>query len=196
MLDDPNPQVVVIAGPNGAGKSTLAPFLLRDSFGLMEFVNADNIAAGLSAFQPEGAAVEAGRVMLKRLYDLAAARSSFAFETTLATRSFATWIAELKQEGYNFHLLFLWLDSPELATQRVSERVFLGGHDVPEQVIQRRYTKGIRNFFNLYRPLADSGVVYDNSLSGRMVQVAAGVGGTTREVIDENLWAQFQASIK
>ncbi|HEX8162616.1 MAG TPA: hypothetical protein VF538_12135 [Pyrinomonadaceae bacterium] len=134
--------------------------------------------------------------MLKRLHDLAGARSSFAFETTLATRSYATWIAELKREGYNFHLLFLWLDSPELATQRVSERVFLGGHDVPEQVIRRRYAKGIRNFFDLYRPLADSWVVYDNSLSGERRRVATGVANLTANVLDESRWLQFQASAK
>ncbi|MFL6230735.1 MAG: AAA family ATPase [Pyrinomonadaceae bacterium] len=195
-MGDPNPQVVVIAGPNGAGKSTLAPFLLRDTFGLMEFVNADSIAAGLSAFQPEGAAIEAGRVMLKRLRDLAAAQVSFAFETTLATRSYAHWLAALKRGGYNFHLLFLWLHSPELAAQRVHERVMMGGHSVPEEVISRRYAKGLRNFSGLYRPIADSWLVYDNSSSGRMTQVAAGVGNTTREVLDESLWSQFQASVK
>jgi predicted ABC-type ATPase len=134
--------------------------------------------------------------MLKRLRDLAAARVSFAFETTLATRSYAPWIARLKRQGYNFHLLFLWLHSPALAAQRVSERVLLGGHEVPEEIIRRRYTKGLRNFFGLYRPLADSWVVYDNSLSGRMAQIAAGIGDLTRAVHDENSWAQFQAGVK
>lgn len=192
-MGEPNPQVVVIAGANGAGKSTLAPFLLRDNFGLMEFVNADSIATGLSAFQPENAAFEAGRIMLKRLHSLADERGTFAFETTLATRSYAPWIVRLKRRGYSFHILFLWLSSPDLAMQRVRERVFLGGHDVPKRIIRRRYAKGLRNFFDLYQPLADSWAVYDNSLSGKMRHVASGSGVTAAEVFDENLWAQFQA---
>lgn len=114
-MSEANPQVIVIAWPNGAGKSTLAPYLLRDTFGLLEFVNADSIALGLSAFRPEGESPEAGRVMLRRLRELSAARASFAFETTLSTRSYAPWIAGLKGSGYNFHLTFLWLRSPDLA---------------------------------------------------------------------------------
>jgi predicted ABC-type ATPase len=111
------PQVIIIAGPNGAGKSTLAPFLLRDRLGLPEYVNADTIAQGLSAFQPERVAIEAGRVMLKRLRDLARQQASFAFETTLATRSYAPWLKELCGPGYRVQLLFIWLRSPGLAEE-------------------------------------------------------------------------------
>jgi predicted ABC-type ATPase len=116
------PQLAIIAGPNGAGKSTLAPFLLRDTFGLLEFVNADTISAGLSAFNAQAVALDAGRVMLARLRELAGRKQDFAFESTLSTRSYAPWIRRLAQEGYQFHLLFLWLNTDDLAIQRVRER--------------------------------------------------------------------------
>ena len=191
-----NPQVIIFAGPNGAGKTTLAPFLLRDELGITEYVNADAIAAGLSAFNPAGATFEAGRVMLGRLRELSAESRSFAFETTLATRSYAAFIRRLKQEGYEFHLLFLWLRSPELAAERVRGRVLSGGHDVPTHIIRRRYVGGARNFFRLYRSLADSWVVYDNSVSGEPVRVAAGQGETVRNIRDAKLWQQFSATAK
>src|SRR5215212_10654139 len=108
-MADTDPLVIAIAGPNGAGKSTLAPFLLRNHFGLTEYVNADTIALGLSAFRPEGAAFEAARVMLIRIRALADAGSHFAFETTLATRSYAKLVRDLKRRGYKFHVVFLWL---------------------------------------------------------------------------------------
>ena len=116
------PQIIILAGPNGAGKSTLAPTLLRDWLGLAEFVNADTIATGLAAFAPERAAIEAGRVMLKRMHELAAQRADFAFETTLATRSYVPWLNRLRSEGYLVHLLFIWLRRPALAVARVRER--------------------------------------------------------------------------
>ncbi len=162
-MSEKNPHVIVIAGPNGAGKSTTAPMLLKGTLGVTEFVNADVIALGLSAFQPESAAFHAGRVMLERLHYLANERVDFAFETTLASRSFAPWIAKLKQSGYTFHLVFLWLPSAGFAVARVAERVRMGGHDVAEETIRRRYNKGIENFFRLYRPLTDTWRIYDNS---------------------------------
>ena len=132
-----SPQIIILAGPNGAGKSTLAPYLLRDRLGLMEFVNADVIASGLSAFDPEQAAMEAGRVMLHRLRELAAQKKNFAFETTLATRSYAKWLRQLRQEGYRINLIFVALDSADLAVQRVNARVAAGGHNIPEETIRR-----------------------------------------------------------
>ncbi|HEY0078620.1 MAG TPA: zeta toxin family protein [Pyrinomonadaceae bacterium] len=194
-MNVPSPQIIIIAGANGAGKSALAPFLLRDKFGLTEYVNADAIALGLSAFRPESAALEAGRIMLRRLRQLADEGCSFAFETTLSTRSYAAWLRRLKQQGYNFHLLFIWLRSPELAVERVKERVSLGGHNVPEHIIRRRYEKGVRNFFSLYCRLADSWVVYDNSISGRWLRVAAGKRAVI-SVIEESLWHQFKEAAK
>jgi predicted ABC-type ATPase len=142
-----NPQVILIAGPNGAGKSTLAPILLRDEFELMEFVNADTIAIGLSALQPERTAIEARRVMLKRLRGLVERKASFAFETTLATRSYAHWLADLRQRGYKVNLMFIWLSSSDLAVERVKQRVIAGGHDIPEETIRRRYQNGVGQVF-------------------------------------------------
>jgi predicted ABC-type ATPase len=148
------PHVFVIAGPNGAGKSTAAPALLRDLLGVAEYVNADLIAQGLSAFDPQSVAFQAGRVMLGRLRQLAARRRHFAFETTLATRGYLPWLRTLRADGFAFDLAFLWLPSPEMAVARVAERVCRGGHDVPEAVIRRRYARGLQNFFRLYRPRA------------------------------------------
>jgi predicted ABC-type ATPase len=127
-LSEARPSVVVLAGPNGAGKSTTAPALLQGALGVTEFVNADDIARGLSAFNVEGAALAAGRVMLARLRELARQRISFAFETTLASRSFAGWLADLKRNGYSVHIVFLWLPSAEFAVLRVADRVRMGGH--------------------------------------------------------------------
>lgn len=168
-----NPHLIIIAGPNGAGKSTTAPALLKGTLGVTEFVNADVIAQGLSAFNPDRAAFQAGRVMLERLQQLAAEGENFAFETTLASRTFAHWIEALKQTGYTFHLLFLWLPSPEFAIARVAERVRMGGHDVPEETIERRYYAGLKNFFKLYRPLADSWYFLDNSQVAQSILLAS-----------------------
>jgi predicted ABC-type ATPase len=191
MAHNPRPHVVIIAGPNGAGKTTLAPLLLRDTFGVVEYVNGDDIALGLSAFQPEKVAREAGRIMLKHLRTLAAQRRTFAFESTLATRSYAPWIRQLCQQDYAFHVLFLWLRSPDLAVQRVRERVRLGGHDVPEVVVRRRYQHGIRNFFDLYLPLATSWSVYDNSVAQAPLLLATGQGSALPIIYQPALWQRF-----
>ena len=141
-MNQQSPNVVVVAGPNGSGKSTAAPALLRDYLGITKFVNADVIAQGLSAFGSENVAMQAGRVMLERLEDLAGEQLDFAFETTLASRSFAPWLQKLGTAGYRAHLLFLWLPSPEMAVARVASRVQQGGHNVPEDVVIRRYHAG------------------------------------------------------
>src|SRR4030042_4484999 len=127
------PHLIVIAGPNGAGKSTTAPSLLKGTLKVAEFVNADLIAQGLSGFQPEGAVFHAGRVMLERIHYLAKKHINFAFETTLASRTFAPWINELCKTDYDFHLVFLWLPNEDFAIARVAERVRMGGHNVPEE---------------------------------------------------------------
>jgi predicted ABC-type ATPase len=190
-MSDENPQVIIIARPNDAGKSTLAPFLLRDTFGLLEYVNADTIALGLSGFNSEGVAFEAGRVMLRRLHDMGRQKQSFAFESTLASRSYVSWIGELRQKGYDFHLLFLWLRSVELAIQRVKERVRLGGHNVPEEIVRRRYQNGLRNFSRLYWPLADTWAVYDNSDSDSPLMLAKGSEDKSIVVLESDSWQQF-----
>ena len=144
-MTESRPQLVIIAGPNGAGKSSLAPFLLRDRFSAFAFVNADSIASGLSAFDPESVALQAGRVMLQRLHELSQRKESFAFETTLAARSYATWLRQLRALGYSTHLLFVWLRSADLAIERVAERVRRGGHAIPPEEIRRRYERGVGN---------------------------------------------------
>lgn len=186
------PSVIVIAGPNGAGKSTSAPWLLRDVFGVKEFVNADTIARGLSGFEPERAAMQAGRIMLARLHDLARERSTFAFETTLASRSFAPWIGGLVESGYSFSLAFLWLPSARMAVARVKDRVRKGGHDVPSHVVERRYRAGARNFFELYQPIANRWIVYDTSRGFAPLLVASGRRTTTVAVSHHDLWRDMR----
>lgn len=192
MTDAGRPLVVVVAGPNGAGKSTTAPYLLRDALAVTEFVNADGIAAGLSVFYPERVAITAGRVMLQRLHALAADRQDFAFETTLASRSFAPWLADLRRTGYRAHLAFLSLPSPELALARVAERVRLGGHDVPQDVVRRRFRSGLRNLFNRYLPRVDSWQVFDNSGLGEPRLVATGKAGQPAAIVESAVWHHLQ----
>jgi predicted ABC-type ATPase len=190
-MNEIRPQVIVIAGPNGAGKTTLAPFLLRDKLGVLEYVNADPIALGLSGFNPGSVAFEAGRVMLKRLHDLAGQERTFAFETTLAAKSYAPCIEGLRTRAYRFQLTFVWLRSADLAVQRVRERVRSGGHDIPEGVVRRRYEKGARNFWMLYMPLADAWSVYDNSALSDPVLMASGGRARTLDVAEPNYWEDF-----
>jgi len=156
-------KVVIIAGPNGAGKTTFAREFLPNEAGCPIFVNADLIAAGLSPFQPERAAVKAGRLMLEEIQGHFRQQASFAFETTLAGRTYARMIPDWQAAGYHVKLFFLTLPSPEMAIARVAERVRQGGHDVPEQVIRRRFTAGRSNFDTLYQGLVDSWALYDNS---------------------------------
>ena len=190
-MDKQRPLVVVIAGPNGAGKSTTAPSLLRDALQVSEFVNADAIAGGLSAFRPDSVAIPAGRAMLVRMQQLAEAKMNFAFETTLASRTFAPRLARLRRHGYHVHVLFLWLDSADLAVNRVAARVRRGGHDVPEQTVRRRYGRGLHNLFQLYVPLADSWQLFDNSRAGRPQLVASGGGERAERVANASLWRRI-----
>jgi len=157
------PDIYVIGGPNGAGKTTSAIALMPELLECDEYVNADAIAAGLSPFKPDGAAIEAGRLMLARIHSLANKNVSFAFETTMASRSLAIFARGAAAKGYRIHVLYLWLRSPELAVARVAERVAQGGHSVPEEVIRRRYVSGLRNFMRLYLPICDAWTCYDNS---------------------------------
>lgn len=182
------PLLVVVAGPNGSGKSTTAPRLLQQALAVSEFVNADAIALGLSAFRPESAAIAAGRAMLGRLRALSLAGEDFAFETTLASRSLAPWVERLRAAGYHVHVTFLSLPSPELALARVAERVRQGGHDVPEQVVRRRFVVGLRNFFARYQPIVDSWQLFDNSLASGPRLVAARLAGEERRILDLEAW--------
>lgn len=156
-------QLFIIGGPNGAGKTTTAMRLLPDLLQCDEYVNADAIAAALSPFHPETTAIQAGRLMLNRILHLSSENKNFAFETTLASRSFVPFLKKCKNNGYSMNLLFLWLDNVELAIERVNLRVKSGGHNIPEEDICRRYNRGKNNFLELYLPLADTWKVYNNS---------------------------------
>jgi len=156
------PTVYVIGGANGSGKTTVALSLLPN-LGVLEYINADAIAAGLSPLNSESMAMQAGRLMLERLEAVSNAETDFAFETTLAARTFAPFLQRCKVKGYTVSLLYFWLRSPELAVERVARRVASGGHSIPEDVIRRRYDRGRRNLVELYLPLCDRWIVYDNS---------------------------------
>jgi predicted ABC-type ATPase len=186
------PCVVVLGGPNGAGKTTLSKHILRDVLDIQDFVNADQIALGLSAFAPERASIAAGRIMLRQLRDLAERRRNFAFETTLASRSFAPWIHKLMHGGgFSFHLEFLWLPGDEFAVQRVAQRVRKGGHDVPAYVVRRRYRVCMGNFIRLYRPLATTWHCYDtSSLVPRLL--AKGGEQQADEIFDSTCWTAIK----
>jgi predicted ABC-type ATPase len=193
-MSESAPNVVVLAGPNGAGKTTAAPLILKDVLGIEEFVNADVIAQGLSGFGPERAGLAAGRIMLVRLRELARKRSGFAFETTLASRSFAPWLAELIRTDYQFHLIFLWLPHPDMAVARVAARVREGGHDIPEETVRRRYEAGLSNLFSLYQPMASTWQLCDNSGTSGPEPIASGQGPSVLTVDDPSRWEQIKAS--
>lgn len=192
MSSPGTPTVAVFAGINGAGKTTTALPILTRSLGIRVFVNADAIARGLNALDVGSEAVKAGRIMLAHLDDLAAARRSFAFETTLAARTYVARLEALRAAGYASHLFHFWLDSPETAIRRVAERVRSGGHHIPDDTIRRRYSRSVRNFLDLYRPVVTTWTVYDNSGNGP--RVLATHNGYYEMVIDPARWEQFQRS--
>ncbi|BCU14148.1 Zeta toxin family protein [Microcystis aeruginosa NIES-88] len=134
--------VYLIGGPNGSGKTTVAKKILPNFLGVIEYVNADEIAAGLSPFNPESVAIQAGRLMLERLVTLKCQGIDFAFESTLASRHFARFLRDCQSSGYRLNLIYFWLQSPELALERVHRRVASGGHNIPEDVVRRRYERG------------------------------------------------------
>lgn len=180
----------VIAGCNGAGKTTASYTILPEILDCKEFVNADEIARGLSPFQPEKSKIEAGRLMLKRIKTLLASDENFAFETTLATRSYVNLVKRAKEKGYQVTLLFLWLYSADLAVSRVNNRVKEGGHDIPEKVIRRRYKRGLHNFFNLYLPVVDNWLFIDNSGDNYEIIAEGGSFGVLT-VYTKSLWNEI-----
>jgi len=155
--------VFVIAGCNGAGKTTASYTILPDILQCKEFVNADEIAKGLSPFQPETVAFEAGRIMLERIEFLFTEGRTFGFETTLSTRSYKPMLLNAKKLGYEITLLFFWLQHPDLAIERVKTRVLEGGHNIPPEIVLRRYYRGLHNLFELYLGIPDNVMVFDNS---------------------------------
>ena len=187
---DAAPRVVVFAGPNGAGKSTHAEAILA-SLGIETFVNADYIARGLSGGNTEAVAFEAGRIMLRRLRQLGQAREDFAFESTLASLSFAPFLRGLKVDGYRVAVHYFALASPFLAVRRVKLRVAMGGHNVPAEVVHRRFHRSVSNFFKLYAPLADEWSVYDNS-ANVMAELLADFDGASVVVRTPQTWQRLQ----
>ena len=185
-----HPQLYVIAGPNGAGKTTFAREFLPHQVACLEFVNADLIASGLSPLAPDTAAIQAGRLMLERIHTLAAQQKDFGFETTLSGRSYLKLFRDLKRRGYEIHVSFVWLQSVELAVQRVADRVRFGGHNVPAAVIRRRYAKGLHNLSGDYRTIWNSVSFYDNS-GNSPVLVYAETGDITR-VLNETLYREVK----
>ncbi|MDA3878877.1 MAG: zeta toxin family protein [Prolixibacteraceae bacterium] len=153
----------IISGCNGAGKTTASYTVLPEMLNCEEFVNVDEIAKGLSPFNPDKAAIEAGKLMLKKMHTLIAAKKDFAFETTLSPRSYVNLVQLAHDSGYHITLLFFWLNSVDLAVERVKSRVREGGHDIAEHVIKRRYKTGLINLFQRYIPVCDYWMIFDNS---------------------------------
>jgi predicted ABC-type ATPase len=157
------PNLYIIGGSNGSGKTTASYTVLPEMLNCEEFINADEIAKGLSPFNPDKVSIEAGRIMLKRIKEAIIKQHDFAFETTLSTKSHVKRIEKAKANKYEITLLFLFLDSVNLAIERVKTRVNEGGHDIPEKVIKRRYFSGLKNLFDLYMPICDYWMITNNS---------------------------------
>ncbi len=186
------PRVIVLAGINGAGKTTASRDLLVNVLKIPVFTNADAIARGLNSLNPESEALRAGQIMLDWMRELADRKRDFAFETTLAARTYAPWLKGLRQSGYDVYLYNYWLDSAELALARVAERVRAGGHHIPDRDVLRCYARSAKNFLELYRPIADYWEVMDNSFGQREL---IALGDPNDEVIgDPDVWAQFLRS--
>lgn len=182
--------IYIIAGCNGAGKTTASYTLLPDILNCKEFVNADEIAKGLSPFQPEKVSFEAGRIMLRRINELLDTNKTFAFETTLATKSYKNYIKIAKKKGYQITLLFFWLNTQNLAISRVKNRVLEGGHHIPEHIIRRRYERRLYNFFNIYLPLLDNWLIINNS--GEPYQIIAEGSCNELEIFKPNTWKKLK----
>lgn len=180
--------IVVIGGPNGAGKTTAARSIVPDTLKITEFVNADEIARGVSPFASQTVAISAGRIMLGRMHELIRKEQNFAFETTCAGRSHIAFLRRCKAAGWQINLLFLWLPSPEISLERVAKRVKNGGHSIPPDVVVRRYASGLRNLVDLYIPLVDAFAIYDNSDYKRTLVVERMSGHKTL-IHDPSRWA-------
>ena len=187
---DSEKRLYIISGCNGAGKTTASYTLLPEVFQCKEFVNADEIAKGLSPFNPEGVAIDAGKVMIQRITDLLAREETFAIETTLASRSLNNLVTKAQASGYSVKLLFFWLNSTKLAVRRVAQRVKEGGHDIPINVIKRRYVAGIKNLFKIYIPHVDNWLIADNSSVPRTL-VAEGGNDVSTVIYDKERYNEI-----
>jgi len=158
-------KIFMIAGPNGAGKTTTALSLIANDTMIYEFINADEIARGLAPMHPEGMSLTASKLMLKRFKELLETNKNFAFETTASGTNYIKHLKEAQINGYEVHLIFLWLSDPDLAVKRVAQRVVQGGHHIPEDTIRRRYYSGLKNLIKHYLPLANRALIFDNSIT-------------------------------
>ena len=186
-------KLYIIAGCNGAGKTTASFTILPEVLGCKEFINADEIAKGLSPFQPESVAMQAGRIMLARMDELLQKGETFAFETTLATKSYKQKIEWAQANGYEVTLLFFWLDSPNMAKERVALRVAEGGHSIPTETIERRYHNGIANLFAIYMDMVDICYIFDNS-EGERTPIAKKYKGEKEIIYNTDLYNQMKNS--
>ena len=189
------PTLFIIAGCNGAGKTTASFTVLPELLNVKEFVNADEIAKGLSPFQPEKVSIEAGKIMLRRIDELISQNQDFAFETTLASRSFVSLCNSARQKGYQICLTFLWLDSKELAIERVKQRVSEGGHNIPTETIIRRYSAGLKNFFTSYKDIVDFWLFIDNSKTDQEL-IAEGRENSDITIYNQEKWVLIQKNIQ
>jgi predicted ABC-type ATPase len=183
----------IIAGCNGAGKTTSALTILPEILSCREFVNADAIAVGLSPFDPESVAIEAGKLMLGRIDHLLEINANFAIETTLSSKGYRSLIQRAKEKNYKITLLFFWLNSSELAIRRVSSRVAKGGHNIPIETIKRRYIRGIQNFMSVYKQEVDNWVLLDNSESESTI--IADSYNQKEQIFDIKLWNNFKSIV-
>ena len=183
------PQIYVVGGCNGSGKTTFA-LNIFPNLGNVEFINADIIAAELNPDNPDAVAIQASRLMLERLKTLAQQKADFAFETTLAARTFAPFLRQCQTGGYQVNLIYVWLNSVELAITRVALRVASGGHNIPEDVIRRRYYRGRKNFLELYSKIANHWQVYDNSSNNQLVAFSSDRDQSVT-IIKTDIWQQI-----
>ena len=186
-----HPNLYIIAGPNGAGKTTASYTLLPEMLNCINFVNADEIARGLSPFSPNAVDVQAARIMLQRIDELLLQKADFAIETTLATRSYVQLVKRAQAIGYKVHLLFFYLESPEQAIQRVAQRVKEGGHGIPKEVIRRRFKLGITNLIKLFIPICDSVLVYNNIKTPAQIIARKRNQAETIELIEPETWKKL-----
>ncbi len=181
--------VYIIAGPNGSGKTTFAKEFLPNYAKCPNFVNADFIAYGLAPFSPRQAAVKAGKLVLQQIKEFAERNVDFGFETTLAGKTYLRKFQELRKRGYRLHLFFLWIPGPELALARIKERVAEGGHNVPVEDVKRRFERSVVNFFNVYRPLLNTWLLFDNS--GRAPRLIVQKGNLHIDIRDSILFQKI-----
>lgn len=191
-------RITMVAGPNGAGKTTVASTLIVDFKGLYEdFLNADEIAKGLSPLHPEGVNFEAGKLMIKRFHACVRENKSFIFESTAAGSNYGEHLKNAKNMGYEINLLFLWLLNPNQAVKRVALRVRQGGHNIPEDTIVRRYYRGLENLIKIYLPISDTALILDNSEpeSGIRKTIARKEPGIGLLVEDEEIWERIHRDV-